>query len=528
MWINPRLLLLALLILVFITGCISPTDTPPTASHRGEPIKGGGTRGTGVNVVIESITIHRLPTDLLVGNTAQLSLLVFMTDGRSIDQYLSYFGNTAVTVSAGSELTYLGASYIGYYADQVGDEVYIWIIAVDNDDNDMAVDVGTSVLLDEFGQAVEEWVEKRAVQAAARTNLISMLLGAFFDIVYDAIEEQDLIGQQAFLLRREEGWNEGSFTLDSDDGALTIVYRVEIIENPDGQPDSFPVQNGPAISPSEESIGQVPTEPLRNPPTKVPIDTQVPTLTLISPTPTAAVPTVTLAPTLTPLPTVTPVPTGLTATVNALTGVNLRSGPGTNYPTLGSAQPGALISVLAVYDDWAYVSLDDQFAWISAQFVGTSERLSSLPTIQALGITFCDPVRGPFAGEWAKVHWQLGCASTDAQTSMGTSQPFQNGLMVWRGDNREVYIILNSGAWAVYEEDWVEGETLTCNGQFIARGFGQVYCDNSELRRLLGTAARRERPGSPITVQMFENGLIFSINSVGRRVLFSSERGDWQ
>ncbi len=72
-----------------------------------------------------------------------------------------------------------------------------------------------------------------------------------------------------------------------------------------------------------------------------------------SPTRLAAIPTATstpVAPTATPAPspTATPEAPAITLTANA----NLRSGPGTAYPVIGSGRQGQVLGVLAQYDGW--------------------------------------------------------------------------------------------------------------------------------------------------------------------------------
>lgn len=246
-----RLTPLTLLILVLTIACVPPTGNPPTASSGGVRTGGSLPTGSRVNIVIESATVHKLPFDILDGDTAQLQLMIFWSDGWLLDRYSSYFGDTARTARVGSVFNDLNAGYVGFSPDQVQDEVYVWFLAVDNDENDMMVDTAAGLLLDEFGQQVEHWVERRTIQAAARTNIVSAFITGMLDVIYSVVEQPDLIGQQAFRLRREDSWNAGTFALQTDDGALSVIYRIEVIEN---------------------SILQEPTEqpPRQNPPTPIP------------------------------------------------------------------------------------------------------------------------------------------------------------------------------------------------------------------------------------------------------------------
>ncbi len=105
-------------------------------------------------------------------------------------------------------------------------------------------------------------------------------------------------------------------------------------------------------------------------------ETAPPTVTP-PPAPTASS---TPAPTDTPLPAATPEPTALPATATlppAMVvvgdgGVNVRSGPGTNYTRLGSLDPGAQAEVTGRYDDWWQIRYDDDLAWVFGELVTAS------------------------------------------------------------------------------------------------------------------------------------------------------------
>jgi uncharacterized protein YraI len=81
-------------------------------------------------------------------------------------------------------------------------------------------------------------------------------------------------------------------------------------------------------------------------------------------------------------------PTGV-PTAMAVDYVNVRSGPGTNYPVLGVAQPGAAAEVSGKSADgaWWQVKIPPQYAadafgWVSASYVVTSNT-DSVPVVEA-------------------------------------------------------------------------------------------------------------------------------------------------
>lgn len=116
-------------------------------------------------------------------------------------------------------------------------------------------------------------------------------------------------------------------------------------------------------------------------------ETAPPTVTP-PPSPTASN---TPAPTDTPLPTATPEPTALPATATATLpppmilvgdgGVNVRSGPGTNYTRQGSLDPGAQAEVTGRHDDWWQIRYDDDLAWVFGDLI-TASNVDDVPQVE--------------------------------------------------------------------------------------------------------------------------------------------------
>jgi len=107
-----------------------------------------------------------------------------------------------------------------------------------------------------------------------------------------------------------------------------------------------------------------------------------------TPLPSATVPN-TPTPTATLLPTATPEPTAIPATatpavatiVAGADGVNVRSGPGTNYTRLGYLDPGAEAQVIGRYNDWWQIRYDDAPGWVFGEIV-TASNADSVPQVE--------------------------------------------------------------------------------------------------------------------------------------------------
>ncbi len=132
--------------------------------------------------------------------------------------------------------------------------------------------------------------------------------------------------------------------------------------------------------------------------------------------------------------------------------------------------------------------------------------------------------RGDFANLWAKYKSRLKCPhQTTPIDGFFAEQPFQNGHMFWAEDAELFLITLGSsqGTWQLIPEDdsiWKEGmPQKSCDlpipdGLYQpVRGFGGIWCDNSDIRNQIGWALADERgfkDGIDL-IQGFEGGVIF-------------------
>ncbi len=117
----------------------------------------------------------------------------------------------------------------------------------------------------------------------------------------------------------------------------------------------------------------------------------------------------------------------------------------------------------------------------------------------------------------------------------GAVQKFEHGRMLWRGDQRRIYVLCGeppSGALLVsgtydpatgggaqtpyFADTWQEGQDpggapAPTPGQFSpARGFGKVWRENPDVQRCLGYALTSGEVGYAATAQEFERGTLLS------------------
>lgn len=109
------------------------------------------------------------------------------------------------------------------------------------------------------------------------------------------------------------------------------------------------------------------------------------TATLLPPSPTPSP----APPTAIPLLTVAPEPTALPATAPPVAafivvgeqGVNVRTGPGTNYTRLEHLDPGTRADLIGRHDDWWQIRYDGAPAWVFGDLV-TASNADNVPQVQ--------------------------------------------------------------------------------------------------------------------------------------------------
>ena len=163
----------------------------------------------------------------------------------------------------------------------------------------------------------------------------------------------------------------------------------------------------------------------------------------------------------------------------------------------------------------------------------------------AVSPTPTQPRSCPIKPRYFSVWWldrldQLGCPTFADTAPDGTaaelliaSQPFENGLMVWRSDRGEIYALPLERPYLQAPDTWdASGPEYSCPEQAISetpptpkRGFGKVWCDHPDLRQQLGQATAAEQIGQA-TLQTFEFGLIFALEG-GGTYLLDYQTQDW-
>ncbi len=140
----------------------------------------------------------------------------------------------------------------------------------------------------------------------------------------------------------------------------------------------------------------------------------------------------------------------------------------------------------------------------------------------------------PFQDKSNTVRGQLGCGSGKSTTGAFAFQAFVGGFMfddLRDNKNKTIYVFFADHTYRQFSDSWKDGSSEdSCPdispsiGVKPIRGFGKVWCENSDVRdKLMGATAIEE--GVTLFVQRFEHGSIWAGSSVVPAIL---DDGTWQ
>jgi hypothetical protein len=103
-------------------------------------------------------------------------------------------------------------------------------------------------------------------------------------------------------------------------------------------------------------------------------------------------------------------------------------------------------------------------------------------------------------------------------------QHYNGGLLIWRGDTEDVYILYDSFTLAVRRVTSVEpyAETALLKG-----AFGYLWLTDATIRSRLGQPEAAEAEANDVAVQDFERGTAVYYSNDGRIYLLFVAEGRW-
>ncbi|MBL8160637.1 MAG: TIR domain-containing protein [Anaerolineae bacterium] len=220
-------------------------------------------------------------------------------------------------------------------------------------------------------------------------------------------------------------------------------------------------------------------------PTPIPPATQTATA---SPTPSAT-PTPSHTPTYTPTPTWTPTPTPVLVSTNRTNGSNLRSGPGPEWPTVGTLAVGISAEVIGQTtgtDGRTWYQLEGS-KWVQADVVTPIRDATLIASIQrpSLPLIYIKPNRAAMnIGLYGTLPTGQGCTATLTVVVTGrdairaevhvsnASNAFNDALYTFY-PGESIYVINLGGAWPQYP---VHSTWLVTSAGYISNKIENLVC----------------------------------------------------
>ena len=144
-------------------------------------------------------------------------------------------------------------------------------------------------------------------------------------------------------------------------------------------------------------------------------------------------------------------------------------------------------------------------------------------------------VFGQIWHEYLESRRKLGWAMGEEGTTFAAQQSFDRGVMFWREDTDEIYVLMQGGNWQRYIDTWEEGmEKYLCASDDVPkdtpptprRGIGKLWCDRlGGPDAAIGWATTDEK-GYDGRWQAFEHGLIWK--GCDERIYVFCEDKSWQ
>jgi hypothetical protein len=215
--------------------------------------------------------------------------------------------------------------------------------------------------------------------------------------------------------------------------------------------------------------------------------------------------------------------------------------PGTQYtvtvaPTQAdSTAKAAVVTTFRTDEGPALAVMAEATPPAKAAAAGASPVATETAGLQAAANQGCakPPVRGfgKVYEENVSVSRRLGCPTEQERGLSMAEQSFQHGHMLWRADNRTIYVLGSDGRWESYADEWQEGsaqpavEAPPAGKHAPERGFGKVWREKAGLREGLGWAMAPER-GFTGAAQGYEHGLMLWSDARWITVLY--DNGTWE
>jgi hypothetical protein len=195
--------------------------------------------GGSISIIPLSLSVDTLPSDPLeFSDTQQLKFFIMATDGNQLGVKLDLTATNPIAIRANELVNLRGdTAALQIFVDQVDPEIYVWFLAVDVDDTggglnpsgDQFIELGISAMR----QTLVSQVSGFAISTLSLEPTFGTLLSFAINQGIRIWGEDDLIGQQAYLLHEAERWNIGTYSIPVN--GFTLDFEIRYNPPHDGQ-----------------------------------------------------------------------------------------------------------------------------------------------------------------------------------------------------------------------------------------------------------------------------------------------------
>lgn len=130
---------------------------------------------------------------------------------------------------------------------------------------------------------------------------------------------------------------------------------------------------------------------------------------------------------------------------------------------------------------------------------------------------------------------RFGCPIEEGTMDNSARQPFERGTMYWRDKEKRIYVLFTDKNWTSFDDTWDTSQPAdSCPDINVpagmtkpTRGFGKVWCKQTNVRTKIGAAMGTEYTPIVTGVQRFVNGRIFVVKQA-EQIYALYEEGKWE
>lgn len=180
----------------------------------------------------QEIVLHKSPSSFT--GEGNFRLLTIISDDQGHSGGLFCPGTETIVVRKGDSVTPC-ATGISIEDNLIKDHLYIMMIAVNEKDKNKMINVSTTIISNLAARGLSKAIiaglglsEPLGVGVIIGLFALDTIISLAGDEVANYFQDEEVLGSQSFLVRRENNWNSGmTIKADADDNSVSFSFLVE-------------------------------------------------------------------------------------------------------------------------------------------------------------------------------------------------------------------------------------------------------------------------------------------------------------